>query len=409
MQSERPLEGIRVVELATFVAVPMAARALGDMGAEVIKVEAPGGDALRYTAKNEGRPEGHLENTSFDLDNANKKGIVLDLKKPAGVEVLLKLLETADVFLTNVRAKSLEKLGLDYETLKERFPALVYGIVTGYGDKGPDKDMPGFDFTAFFARGGWTGALYEPGSMPLTPVPGLGDHQAGMYLAAGVAAALLKAKTKGVGERVSVSLFHSAIYGVSLMLTSAQYGAAAAKYPQSRRQAANPLTTAYKTKDERFIQIAVPAYNALFNNFVKAIGREDLVDHPVYATQQTVGECMPEVYDLVAEAIAGTTVAEWAERFTKADIPYSVAQTWEELLQDEQAWQADCYYAMQYPTGSTRTLVRTPVLYQNAGLPPFERGPYLGENTTEILAALGYGEKEQQRLLSDKVAVQWEG
>lgn len=408
MTGTRPLEGIRVVELATFVAVPMTARVLADMGAEVIKVEAPAGDPLRFTAKNEGRPEGHMENTSFDLDNAGKKGITIDLKTPEGIKVMHALIDGADVFLTNVRANGLKKLGLDYDALKEKHPALVYGVLTGYGDEGPCKDQPGFDFTAFFARGGWVGALYEPGSKPPMAVPGLGDHQASMYLAAGVNAALLKAKLTGVGERVSVSLLHSAIFGVSLMLTAAQYGDAAAKYPQSRRDAANPFTTAYKTADDRFIQIALPAYNASYDRLMEAIGRDDLRGHPVYSTQQTAEGRLREVYDIIAEAMLGKTMAEWAERFTALDIPHAVAQTWEELLVDEQAWASGCFYEMPYPTGNKRTMVRTPVLFETTGQPPYRRGPYPGEHTRETLQALGYGEADIDRMIAEKAVATWE-
>lgn len=407
MADQRPLAGIRVVELATFVAVPATGRVLADMGAEVIKVEAPSGDPLRYTAKNEGRPEGHEENTSFDLDNAGKKSVSINLKHPEGMRAMRLLLADADVFLTNLRVNALEKLGLDYDTLKRDHPALVYGILTGYGDKGPDKDLPGFDFTAFFARGGWTGALYEPDSRPMTPVPGLGDHQAGMYLVAGVNAALLKAKLTGQGERVSVSLFHSAIFGVSLMLTSAQYGQAAAQYPQCRRLAANPFTTAYRTSDGRYIQIALPAYDASFARLMTAIGREDLCTHPVYASQQTAGDRMPEVYDIVADAMAQQPVSAWTARFTALDIPFALAKTWEELLTDEQAWASDCYYSMTYPTGNTRALVRTPVLFEASGLPPIARGPYLGEHTRAVLCGLGYSDDEVNRLLAGNAVAAW--
>lgn len=408
MPIRKPLEGIRVVELATFVAVPMTGRILADMGAEVIKVEAPAGDPLRYTAKNEGRPEGHLENTSFDLDNAGKKAIAIDLKRPEGLEVLFKLLDGADVFLTNLRTKALLKLGIDYESLRAKYPALVYAQITGYGESGPDKDLPGYDFTAFFARGGWTGALYEPDSKPMTPVQGLGDHQAGMYLVAGINAALLRAKLHGEGEKVTVSLLHSAIFGVSLMLTASQYGFPGGKYPQSRRMAANPFLTAYRTQDDRFIQVSLPAYNADYNRMMTALGRADMCDHPVFAKQQTVGDRMPELYDIVSEALASRTLSEWAEIFTKADIPFSVAQTWDELLRDEQAWASGCFCEAHYPTGNTRTMVQTPVMFQESGAAGFIRAPYLGEHTRELLGQLGYDEIGAAKLLEAKAVAQWE-
>ena len=177
------LKGVKVVELATFIAAPACGRFLADVGADVIKVEAPAGDQLRYTAPSEGRPLDQRENTTFDLENANKRGIALNLKSPGAKEVFFKLLEDADVFLTNWRPDALVRAGLDYEELKARFPKLVYAQITGYGDKGPDKDLPGFDFTAFFARGGLLGTLYEKGTVPMNVIPGLGDHQAGMFLA----------------------------------------------------------------------------------------------------------------------------------------------------------------------------------------------------------------------------------
>ena len=158
---KRPLEGVKVVELATFIAAPSCARYLADLGAQVVKVEAPGGDPLRYTAINEGRPTGDYENISFDLDNANKEGICLNTKSPEGREALEKLIAQADVFITNVRHKSLVKSCLDYDTLKVKYPKLVVGYVTGYGEEGPDKDLPGFDFTAFAARGGILGTLMD--------------------------------------------------------------------------------------------------------------------------------------------------------------------------------------------------------------------------------------------------------
>lgn len=401
------LDGIKVVELATFVAAPSACRVLADMGAEVIKVEAFMGDPLRYTAKNEGRPEGYAENTSFDLDNANKSSIALNLKSPKGMEILMKLLSKADIFITNWRTKALEKSGLDYDTLKQKYPALVYGLITGYGEKGPDADLPGFDFTSFFARGGLLGTLYEKDTVPMTVVPGLGDHHVGMYLVAGVCAALYRAKLTGKGEKVSVSLFHSAIYSLGIMIQAAQYGQPAATYPLHRRDMANPFTVTHKTKDNRFIQLAAPQYNVFYNKVVTTIGREDLVDHPIYSTQQTLGDRACEMYDVIANQMIRKTVTEWAEILTRADIPFAVAQTWDEVLADQQAWESDCLYAMQYPTGNTRTLVRSPIMFEEAGLPAYNRGPYLGENTEEILSRLGYTAEEIDSMISNKDVSVW--
>lgn len=397
---KRPLEGIKVVEFATFIAAPSCARFLADLGAEVIKVEAPGGDPLRGTAINEGRPGGDLENTSFDVDNANKSCVCLNTKTAQGREALEKLIAGADVFITNVRYKSLGKQGLDYETLKEKYPKLVFGYVTGYGDSGPDKDLPGFDFTAFFARGGVLGTLFDKDHVPMNTIPGFGDHQVGLYLANGILAALYRARETGRGDKVSVSLLHSAIWDVAIMLQAAQYGSEVTRYPISRKDASNPLVVAHQTKDGRWIQFAAPAYDASYNRFVAALGRDDLADDPRYFPQSNLQAHLGEFYELLRAQVATRTLDEWCAAFRAADLPFAVAQTWDELLRDPQAWESGCYYEMEYPTGAKRTLVRPPVMFADTPLPAYKRGPYLGEQTEAVLASLGYAAEQIDVMLA---------
>jgi len=403
-QLPRPLEGVKVVELGTFIAAPACARYLADLGADVIKVEAPSRDPLRGTAINEGRPLDDYENTSFDLDNANKRDICLDTKSPEGLEALIKLIGAADIFITNIREKSLVKQGLDYETLKVKFPKLVYGYVTGYGEKGPDKDLPGFDFTAFFARGGMLGTLFDKDHVPMIPVPGVGDHQVAMNLSSGILAALYRASRTGRGDKVTVSLFHSAIWDVGVMLQAAQYGDVSTQYPISRKSIANPFNVAHKTRDGRWIQFSAPAYDKMYDRFVTAMDRADLVGDPRFFPQADLQDHLDEFYDILAEAAAKKDLAEWCERFKAADIPYAVAQTWDELLRDEQAWAADCLYEMGYPTGAKRTLVRPPVMFADTPLPEYERGPYCGEHTEEILASVGYTQAQIQAMMESGAA-----
>ena len=403
---KRPLEGVKVLELATFVAVPACARYLADLGAEVIKIESLTGDPLRYTAVNEGRPSDELEQTSYDLDNAGKKCIALNTKDPAGRKVLDELLAQADIFVTNWRQPALERAGLDYETLKAQYPKLVYGIVSGYGEKGPDKDLPGFDFTSFFARGGVLGTMFDKDSVPLTPIAGFGDHQVAMNLASGLIAALYKVEKGGNGDKVIVSLLHSALWDIGIMLQSAQYGHPSTQYPISRKHIANPLQMAHRTRDGRWLQIAVPRYDFHYPKFVPLIGREDLIDDPRFYPQSNLQDNLEEFYDILVKGFAEKDLEDWKQILTEADIPFAVAQTWNEVLVDEQAWASDCLYAMEYPTGNTRTLVRTPVMFAEAGLPPYVRGPYLGEHTREILSDLGYTAEQVDSMLAAGVARQ---
>lgn len=409
MGNAKALDGIKVIELSTFIAVPACARFLADQGADVIKIEAKGGDPVRFNGTSEGRPNDPYENTTFDLENANKRGIVLNLKAPEGKEILFKLLQDADIFLTNWRPQALVKNGLDYETLHEKFPRLVYGSLTGYGEKGPDKDLPGFDFTAFFARGGFMGSLYQKGTVPMNLVPGLGDHQAGLFLAAGVMTALYKAEKTGQGEKVTTNLLHSSIFVQSIMLQAAQYTDMGQPYPIDRRTSNNPFNCAYETKDGRFLQLSMPPFDVYYPKFMPLIGRADLVGNPRYTMDSiTENKLNAEFIDILSDALQQKTVAEWAKIFTANEIPFAVAQVWEEVLEDPQAWAVDAFYSMHYDNGAVRTLVRQPVMLDSQGIPPYEKAPLLGEHSESILKELGYDETELAGMHDAGVYYTWD-
>lgn len=402
----KPLEGIRVVELATFIAAASAGRFMADLGADVIKIESAKGDPLRHTAPSEGRPLDMYENTTWDLENGNKRCISLNMKDPAGKEAFFKLLDTADVLITNWRVQALERAGLDYETLKARYPKLVYAICTGYGEYGPDKDLPGFDFTAFFARGGYLDSLRQRGTVPMNVVPGLGDHNVGMNLAAGICAALLQAKLKGVGEKVETSLFESAIFNMGMMIQASNYEGIAQNYPIDVRKSANPFNAAWRTKDDRFIQTCMPDFNTYYKAFITAVGREDLADSQEYFPILTCQEkgLTSELYDIVMDAFSKKTVAEWTLILEAADIPFALAKNWMEIRNDKQAEANNCFYDMTYSNGNTRRLVRLPVKFQEMGVSEYKTGPLIGEQGAEVLKELGY-EDAQIKEMQDKGAL----
>ena len=396
----KPLEGIRVVEMATFIAAASAGRFMADLGADVIKIESAKGDPLRHTAPSEGRPLDMYENTTWDLENGNKRCISLNMKDPAGKEAFFKLLDTADVLITNWRIQALERAGLDYETLKVRYPKLVYAICTGYGEYGPDKDLPGFDFTAFFARGGYLDSLRQRGTVPMNVVPGLGDHNVGMNLAAGICAALLQAKLKGVGEKVETSL------NMGMMIQASNYEGIAQNYPIDVRKSANPFNAAWRTKDDRFIQTCMPDFNTYYKAFITAVGREDLADSQEYFPILTCQEkgLTSELYDIVMDAFSKKTVAEWTLILEAADIPFALAKNWMEIRNDKQAEANNCFYDMTYSNGNTRRLVRLPVKFQEMGVPEYKTGPLIGEQGAEVLKELGY-EDAQIKEMQDKGAL----
>lgn len=396
--NNRALDGVKIIELATFIAAPACARFLADQGADVIKVENLAGDGTRNAPLAEGRPElGMAENVTFELENGNKRGIAMNLKNPKCFEAFMKLISQADVFITNWRPKALEKMGLDYESLKKRFPKLIFASVTGYGDKGPDKDLPGYDYTAFWARSGMLGSLYEKGTEPMNLIPSIGDHQVGMCLAAGICAALYRALKSGKGEKISVSLLGTAIFMQGTMIQTAQYDMIT--YPISKRDSPNPLNCSYKTRDGRFIQMCMPVYDLQFPAFARALDMEGWLQDPRFDKMEHLMEGnRPLLYDAICARFIELDAKDISERLTKADIPHAIAQVWKEVLQDEQAWADDCFAEDEFISGK-RILVRNPVHFEEAGLPELNKAPYLGEHTDEVLMELGLSKAEVDELL----------
>lgn len=399
-QQNLVLKGVKVVELATFVAAPSCTKLLADWGADVIKVEALFGDAIRGMGGTFNAPMTDEENPMYELENGNKQGIAIDIKEEKGMEVLFKLLENADVFVTNIREQSLAKSGLSYHQLKERFPKLIHAHILGYGEEGPLKDKPGFDYTAYFARGGVSASLMEKGTSPANTAAGFGDHYAGMGLAAGVLAALYRQAKTGEGERVTLSLYHAALFGMGLMITTAQYGN---EMPLSRRQPNNPLMTTYQCKDGKWIQLALIQYNKWFPKFCKVIDREDLIGETKYNTITAVVDCVEELVSLVEKEMLTKNLDEWSVLLEEADLPFEKLQSLDDILECEQAWQNKYLFKTKYSNGNEGILVDSPVRFQKMGIKEYQPAPKLGEHSEEILSSVGYTKEEIETLKNNKV------
>lgn len=411
-RKQKPLEGITVVELALFIAAPSAARMLADWGATVIKIESPKGDPMRFMGKLVSMPiDDEKENPAYDQQNAGKKGIVLNLKSEEGQEAMHRLLKKADVFVTNNRQDALERLGLSYEQLSVLYPALVYGQVSGYGEKGPDREKPGYDFTAYYARGGISGTLYEKGTSPILTVAGFGDSQVSLCMASGICAALVKAQRTGQGEKVSVSIYQTAVFCMGHMIAAAQYGGN--QYPRSRMDIANPLQNAYQTKDGRWLQGAVNDFDNQITRILHLIGRDDLAENEEFCHFERISTHSRDLIEELDRTFREKNIDEWIELFRKEDLPFDKEVLWEEILTDPQAWEEDilCHvdgYPEREGMGTERTLVRTPVKFRESGLPDYRKGPKIGEHTREVLEELGYSGEEIEKM-QEKGAVQLHG
>src|SRR5690349_6292216 len=207
-----PLAGVRVLELGIWVAVPAAAAVLADWGAEVVKIEPPEGDPLRGLAATGLVPYQPDVNPAFQLDNRGKRSVTIDLRTEDGRAVAHALVRRADVFLSNLRRRKLAGLGMDYATLRDVNPRLVYAGLTGYGTEGPEQDRAAFDYAAFWARAGIMASLGEPEGPPPTQRPGMGDHMTGLGIAGVIAAALFARDRTGVGQAIRTSLFEAGMW-----------------------------------------------------------------------------------------------------------------------------------------------------------------------------------------------------
>lgn len=401
MQNEfLPLKGVRVIEYANFVAAPICGRLLADWGAEVIKIEPHFGDTMRFVGVQWKFPCTDDENAFFELENSGKKGIVVDTNTKEGVELIYKLLEDADVFLTNTRQKSLDKSGLNYEEVKKRAPHIIYAHLLGYGDKGPAKDNPAFDYTAYFARGGVAVGLMEKGTSPANPVAGLGDHYAGMSLAAGVAAALYRKRETGMGERVTVSLFHTAVFGMGLMVAASQYGY---EMPITRRQPPNPINTTFKCSDDKWLQIAFFQYDKWFPKFCDMVIERPDLKGGKYSTMKSAVNYVDEFVPVLEEIFATKPIQEWCDRLQEAGIPYEKLASPGDVLHDEQCWANDYLLKHTYDNGKEGVIFNTPVMFTEVPRDKYVKAPRLGEHTDQVLGEAGFSKEDIEKLKETKI------
>lgn len=398
----KPLNGIRVVDFTTMVAGPGCARILADWGADVIKVEPTSGEPWRYFGGVMGVPTSEEENPMWEVGNANKRGIALDLKSQEGINILHKLLESADVFLTTTREGALKKLNLDYEFISEKYPKLLFAHISGFGDKGPDAKKPGFDTTAFWSRSGFAVDLVEPGASPITMPVGFGDQAVGATLAGGICAALLGRNRTGRGDKISISLYGSSIWFASSMVVGTQerYGY---QYPKSREKPFSPMALPYRCKDGEWILLTVMQQERDWAPLCKAIEREDLANDERFQTRVGAIKNAKVLVPILDEAFAKKTSDEMVERLTEADVSHCKMAHFKDVSKDEQAWVNDYLHEVSFANGEKATLTCTPIQFNEMGVPSYEHAPLLGEHTKEVLEELGYSSDAIDEMNKKKV------
>jgi len=383
----RPLEGYRVVELGIWVAAPAAAAIMADWGADVVKVEAPGGDPNRYTLKHVGQEVDSAP--PFETDNRGKRGVVLDLRTDEGLRALDRLLERADVFVTNLRPGALERLGLDPGKLLARHPRLVVGTLTGYGWRGAERDRAGYDVSAFWARPGIAAMLNPIGEPPPGIRPGLGDRAAAANLVAGVLAALLRRTRTGEGSVVDVSLLRSGTYAIGNDLALQNFfGKRGRTRPRTEHE--SPLYNSYQAGDGRWLWLVGLEGDRHWPGVVKALGRPDLGADARFATARARRGHVAALIAAFDEEFARRPLAEWAARLDAEGVWWAPVQTLAEACADPQA-EAVGAFVEQPGMGTDRPLrtVATPVDFWGVDGAPRSGAPELGQHTEEVLRELG--------------------
>ncbi len=391
------LEGLKIVEFATYIAAPGAAGVMADWGAEVIKIEPPGGDPMRRFFDTIGSEQG--ANPVFELDNRGKRSIVLDIRTPEGREAAVKLAREADVFLTNVRPGALKRARLDWESLSAENPRLIYCSLTGYGLEGPDADKPGMDVASFWSRAG-VGAITAPKGVDPFPIrTGMGDHVCSLATISAVLAAVIERGRTGRGRLVETSLLRAGVYAIgSDMAIQLRFGKLASTRP--REGAINPLANFFRTADERWICL-LPRQGATdWPQIAAAAGRPDLVDDPRFAGPRQRRENGPALVAALDAAFASLPYAKLAERLDAGDLVWAPVQTPRELVDDPQAAAAGCFVATPDGRGGTFAAPASPARFPGADDGPKGPPPALGEHTSEVLASLGYSSAQVEAMIA---------
>jgi crotonobetainyl-CoA:carnitine CoA-transferase CaiB-like acyl-CoA transferase len=393
------LEGLRVVEMSTWVAGPSAAAVLGDWGAEVTKIESPTGDATRIYYPDAAETPG---NPIFTNENRGKKGVVLDIARPGGREALKALLREADIFVTNVRPGSMKRLGLDYDSLKAEAPRLIYAAVTGYGLTGPEADKAAFDITAFWTRSGVARAMIPTDQTPFPSRPGFGDHITALSAVSGILAALYERTSTGRGRLVETSLIRAGAYAIGWDLgMQLRYGDVATAQPRDQR----PVATSgfFRTADDRWVCI-LPRTLDDFTKLMIVLDRPELLAEPRYEPPILDPEIVAELRPIIDEAFARFTLADVCARLEEHDLAHAPLGTLAELAQSEYAREAGCFQAVEDGWGGSFLTTAAPARFPEGAPPTGRAAPKLGEHTREVLQAAGLTDAEIDQLFETGAA-----
>jgi crotonobetainyl-CoA:carnitine CoA-transferase CaiB-like acyl-CoA transferase len=386
MANDNIFSGLKVVDFASFIAGPSAAVILSDFGAEVIKVESPSGDMWRHGHQIPPQPQA-TDAYPWHLANRNKRGITLDLKSPSAAQVLEKLVKWADVLIVNTPHPARKKLKLEYDDVVQWNPRLIYADVTGFGEKGPDASLPGFDITSYWARSGLLSMTRDAGAPPTWPVAGSGENATAVGIYSGIVTALYRRERTGKGSYVTTSLLAEGIWSASVSIQAALCDA---KFfaPHDRKNPANAALNVYRAADDTWFVLLVTPDKLVA--LAKAIDRTDLLTDPRFSDPAKLVQNMPQLAAILDEVFSSKPMAHWYDAFNGVHITFGAVRGPQEVIKDPQLRANDIVVPLEGAGGKLTSTISSPIQVHGVAKVAARRGPALGEHNEEILKQLGF-------------------
>ncbi|MGH0035570.1 MAG: CaiB/BaiF CoA transferase family protein [Myxococcota bacterium] len=403
IESSRPLSDLRVVEVAHYVAVPAAGALLADLGAEVIKVEQPPrGELLRRTRlKYAGYATEFDESPVFQMENRGKRSIVLDLTRDVERDALMRIVDRADVVITNLLPARRRKYGLDHESLLARRPELVVGAISGYGLGGEEADRPAFDYAAYHARSGMMDAMRDEGLPPSLLRPGVGDHAAGVNLVCGILTALRSRERTGRGAYVDVSLLQTGLH----ILGNDVANTLVSREPvrrHDRRTAMNPLWNSYPVAEDRWILLVMIDPRPYWPRLCRAIGREELVHDSRFEDDFARAANAAALIAILESVFAERSLEEWGERLDAEGLIWAPVKRVDEAIEDAQARELGYLPEIEHEDVGRFRTVAPPFRIQGADLTPTSAAPALDADGEDVLREAGLDAEQIAAVRGDR-------